>query len=180
MIGSLFIWLFGCPFFTGATSAAYAQANGDNRLHVQADKLVSQSKSNYIHFEGNVVVTLETTRIESDELRVFYNQLSGGEGSVNRDNIEKIVASGHVQIDTENRSATCDQAVYRTETEILVLTGDLVEIKSENNFVTGKKITFNQKTGEIIIDGNTSQRVNAIIYQGRKNAGQSQPERDTP
>jgi lipopolysaccharide transport protein LptA len=84
------------------------------------------------------------------------------------EDIEKVVASGQVRIAMENRIAHCEQAVYRPDSQTLVLTGKSVEIQSENNVVTGSRITFNQKTGEIIVDGAPEQRVNAVIHQVEK------------
>lgn len=186
LLGLLAGLLWG-PFLTVRMPAAYGQtekqaapeAEGKN-VHVQADKLVSGQEANYIHFMGNVTVTLENTRIWSRELKVYYNQLSGGDANVSQENIKKIVAIGDVRIDTENRTATCDKAVYRTATEILVLTGDSVKIKSETNSITGNKITFNQKTGEITVDGDPAQRVNAIIEQGKEEMLTPQTENQSP
>jgi len=175
------------PFLTLRMPAVCAQAEkkapleeGGNNVHVQADKLVSGQEADYIHFMGNVTVTLENTRIWSRELKVYYDPQSGGDANVSRENIKKIVATGDVRIDTENRTATCDKAVYRAATEILVLTGESVKIKSESNSITGNKITFNRKTGEIVVDGDPAQRVNAVIEQGKEEMMAPETESQAP
>ena len=175
LLPGLFAGLLWGPFSAPRMPAAYAQAEnqaaagaGGNNIHVQADKLVSGQEADYIHFMGSVNVTLENTRIRSRELKLYYNQLDRGAAHLSQENRKKNVAIGDVRIDTETRTATCDQAVYRTATQILVLTGDSVKIKSETNSITGNKITFNRKTGEIVVDGDPAQRVNAVIQQGKE------------
>ena len=179
--------LLWAPFAALRTPAAYGQAEeqaaaetGGKNVHVQADKLVSGQEADYIHFMGNVTVTLENTRIWSRELKVYYDPQSGGDANVSRENIKKIVATGDVRIDTENRTATCDKAEYRAATEILVLTGESVKIKSESNSITGNKITFNRKTGEIVVDGDPAQRVNAVIEQGKEEMMAPETESQAP
>mgnify|MGYP006289208889 CR=1 FL=1 len=158
-------WLM--PGFAEA-SPENETAAGSNKLHIRADKLVSRQESNYIQFMGNVEVDVANANIKSSELRVFYAKQTGAESSMTREDIEKVVASGQVRIAMENRIAHCEQAVYRPDNQTLVLTGKSVEIQSENNVVTGSRITFNQKTGEIIVDGAPEQRVNAVIHQIEK------------
>ncbi len=152
----------------------------ENKIHVRADKLVSQRNSNYILFTGNVDVEMGTTRIRSSELKVFYKQAPAADAPAAESNIDKIVARKDVRIDMENREATCEKAVYRADVRRLVLTGEAVVIRSENNSITGRKITFNQESGEIIVDGEGGQRVNAIIHQGDGNILEPQTEEKNP
>jgi len=176
LIFRIFLFLLAtCPISAAWLMPACAQtapdtdtpaANGN--LHIRADKLVSQQASNYIQFIGNVEVDVANAKIESSELRVFYQNQSSAGASMTQENLDKVVAIDDVRITMENRTARCDQAVYHPGKQILVLTGESVEIKSENNVVTGSKITYNQKTGEIIVDGDPEQRVNAIIHQIEK------------
>lgn len=163
-----------------AATARAEDAAAENKIHIRADKLVSQRKSNYILFTGNVDVEMETTRIRSSELKVFYKQAPAADAPATEGNIDKIVASKDVRIDMDNRQATCEKAVYRADDRILVLTGNEVVIRSENNSITGRQITFNQETGEIIVDGEGGQRVNAIIHQGDGNILEPQTEEKGP
>ena len=155
-------WLL-CAY--AGVSEDAAPAGQTSNLHIRADKLVSQREVNYIHFMGNVRVDMDQTQIKASDLKVFYEQLPSAGASMTDDNIKKIVASGNVRINFDNRTAQCDQAVYRTDTQTLVLTGETVEVASGNNSITGSKITFNQATGQIIVDGTPDQRVNAIIHR---------------
>lgn len=170
--GSLVASLIGPGFMITAYAELPADADHgteSNKIHIRADKLVSQRESNYIHFMGDVKVDVDQTKINSSELKVFYEQMPSAGSSVANNNINKIVASGNVTIDFDNRSAKCDQAVYQTETQTLILTGEKVAVMSENNSITGDKITFNQKTGQITVDGTPEQRVNAVIHRVENN-----------
>lgn len=164
--------LVACLIGPWLVFTAYAELPADadpgtesNRIQIRADKLVSQRDSNYIHFMGDVQVDMDQTKINSSDLKVFYEQMPSAGSSVTGSNINKIVASGNVTIDFDNRNAKCDQAVYQTETQTLTLTGEKVAVMSESNSITGDKITFNQKTGQITVDGTPEQRVNAIIHR---------------
>ncbi|MFP4225335.1 MAG: lipopolysaccharide transport periplasmic protein LptA [Desulfobacterales bacterium] len=167
--------IFICLLTGWLISAAYADtqsadetAPANNKLHIRADKLVSLQESNYIQFTGNVEVDMPDATITSNKLRIFYEKGASGESAMAAENVEKVVAIEDVRINMDNRTAHCEKAVYHPEKQELVLTGKTVEIKSENNVVSGSKITFNQKTGEIIVDGAPEQRVNAIIHQIEK------------
>lgn len=153
---------------------------GNNRIHIRADKLVSLRNSNYIQFTGDVDVALENTRIQSAALKVFFKQAPSGDAPATENNIEKIVANGNVRINMGNRKATSGKAVYQTDTQILVLTGKDVTISSENNSITGSQITFDQRSGEIIVDGDGGQRVNAVIHQNNGNILNPQTEEESP
>ncbi|MDZ7830463.1 MAG: LptA/OstA family protein [Desulfobacterales bacterium] len=171
-------WLISAAWLSVAyaeTQSADETAPANNKLHIRADKLVSLRESNYIQFTGNVEVDMSDATIKSNKLRIFYEKGDADESAMAAENIEKVVAIENVRINMENRTAHCDKAVYHPEKQVLVLTGKTVEIKSENNVVSGSKITFNQKTGEIIVDGAPEQRVNAIIRQIEKRR-QTKPE----
>lgn len=181
----LLLVLFCLAFAPRGAAATAPEAQGpdsgrENRLHVQADKLVSLRESNYIHFSGDVDVETDDTRIRSAELKVYFSRLPSGGAGMSGEDVEKIVASGNVRIDMDNRTATCEQAVYRTDTQILVLTGGLVKIKSEGNRISGGRITFHRRTGEIIVDGADGQRVNAIIQQSEQGLLKPKTESGSP
>lgn len=150
------------------TQSADKTAPAQNKLHIRADKLVSLQELNYIQFTGNVEADMPDATIKSSKLRIFYEKQDADESAMTPENLKKVVAIDNVRITMENGTAHCEKAVYHPEKQVLVLTGKKVEIKSENNVVTGSKITFNQKTGEIIVDGAPEQRVNAIIHQIEK------------
>ena len=79
-----------------------------------------------------------------------------------------MVSNGNVIIKFDDRVATSDRAVYMTETKILILTGPGSTIKSENNSVTGEKITLYRDDGRIIVESDSEKQVKAIFQSGDK------------
>lgn len=138
-------------------------------LQITADSLVASQKKQHVVFSGRVVAIYELTTITSDKLQVFYND-QADEEAFSKSSIKKIIASGNVHIELEGKTADCDQAVYLTNSNSLVLTGEETRLKSEKSFITGNKITIFQDTGQIIVDGNDDQRVNAVFQPNEKNS----------
>jgi lipopolysaccharide transport protein LptA len=138
-------------------------------LNITADSLVASQKNQHIVFSGRVVAIYELTTITSDKLQVFYND-QVDDDNFSKASVRKIIASGNVHIELEGKTADCDQAVYLTNSNSLVLTGEETRLKSENSFITGNKITIYQDTGQIIVDGSEGKRVNAVFQPDEKNS----------
>jgi lipopolysaccharide export system protein LptA len=143
---------------------------GNGTIHITSDKLISDNKAGYAEFIGNVKATQEDTVITSDRLKIFYkkNFVNKGPLSVSEESIHKIVAKGNVEIKFDNRVATAQQAVYNTETMVLVLSGNNSKIISENDSISGEKITFYRTDGRINVESGGEKRVEAVFYSGQK------------
>jgi lipopolysaccharide export system protein LptA len=142
----------------------------DQKIHITADKLISDNKVDYAEFIGNVRATQEDTVITADSLKIFVkknpdNKSTPGGGM---DSINKIIASGNVKINFDNRVAVTRQAVYNTETGILVLSGDNSRIISGKDSISGEKITLHRTTGRITVESGKEKRVEAVLYSGEK------------
>jgi len=138
-------------------------------LHISADRLVANQNNQHVIFSGNVVALYELTTITSDKLKVIYSDQADRE-KLNQASVKKIIASGNVHIVLEGKTATCDQAVYLTSSNSLVLTGEETRLQSGNNFITGNKITIFQNTGQIIVNGSNDKRVNAVFQPDSQNS----------
>lgn len=163
-ISIFLILVFSWPVY-GMTQADPGSATDGttNKLRITADRLVSDTETNYIIFSGNVTTVYEDTVILSDQLKVFHQGMAEGQNRMGEENIIKIVATGHVSIRFGDRTALCDQAVYTAETKTIVLTGEDTRIQSGTDYITGKKITIDRNKGRITVDGNSDQRVNAVF-----------------
>ena len=137
------------------------------KLHITADSLVASQNNQLVIFTGHVIVLYELTTITSDKLQVYYSDQVDKE-QLNNASIKKIIASGNVQIELEGKTAKCDQAIYRTSSNSLILTGEETRLQSANNYITGNKITIYQNTGRIIVDGSDEKRVNAVFLPEEK------------
>jgi len=163
---------WGVAFMTPLTFAentpqAQDQSEGE-KIHITADRLTTDTEARWADFIGNVRAIQGTTVLTSDRLKIFYKQLSKAdqEEGPNEASIERIIANGHVKLKFENRLAVSEQAVYISDTRVLVLTGPNSKITSGNNSVSGQKITLYREDGRIIVEGGTKDRVEAVFYSG--------------
>ncbi len=142
----------------------------NEKIHITADKLISDNEAKYTEFIGNVRAVQGDTVITADKLKIFYKR-----GMDNKKNppagdesIKKIVANGNVQIKFDNRVAVTQQAVYITETRVLVLSGADSKIISGNDSISGEKITLYRTDGRIKVESGKEKRVEAVFYSGEK------------
>jgi lipopolysaccharide export system protein LptA len=143
---------------------------GNGAIHITSDKLISDNKAGYAEFIGNVKATQDDTVITSDRLKIYYKKNIANKEplSVSEESIHKIVAKGNVEIKFDNRVATAQQAIYNTETMVLVLSGNNSKIISENESISGEKITFYRIDGRINVESGNKKRVEAVFYSGQK------------
>jgi len=132
-------------------------------LNITSDTLLSDRNSQFVLFSGNVVAVYGDKTIHSDNLKVTYLDVPKSKSGFNDGKIDKIIATGNVVIKFENKTAYCDKAIYTQETQTIVLTGKDTRIQSDDNYITGEKITVRQLTGQVIVDGNPEKRVNAVF-----------------
>ena len=153
----------------------------NNKIHISADKLISSIETGYIEFVGNIRATQKNTVINADKLKVFLKmERYNNKGITDKDSIQKIVADGNVKIWFDNRIATAEQAVYHTQTGILVLSGANSKVISGNDSIAGAKITLSRKNGRIQVESSDAKRVEAIIYpKERGKAENRQKENDS-
>ncbi len=145
-------------------------SGGNGAIHITSDKLISDNKAGYAEFIGNVKATQDDTVITSDRLKIYYKKNIANKGplSVSEESIHKIVAKGNVEIKFDNRVATAQQAIYNTETMVLVLSGNNSKIISKNESISGEKITFYRIDGRINVESGNKKRVEAVFYSGQK------------
>jgi lipopolysaccharide export system protein LptA len=135
-------------------------------IHVQADKLVANTQALQAEFSGNVRVTQGATVIASDRLRIHFASGAAGaqkEGEIT-ESIEKIVASGNVQIRFENGLAVTQEAVYNIEANLFVLTGDGTTVTSGKNTISGRRIILDRSNGQVTVERGDNSRVEAVFY----------------
>ena len=182
----ILLTIIGVVLYAAAGRSQNETADGvrptdENTLHITSDRLTTNQREFNVTFSGHVQAVYGGTTIISDELKIFY--LGGADSQpkeqLNKDKIDKIVASGHVTIHFEDKTAYCDEAVYTSKTKTIVMTGKDVRIQSKDDYIKGDKITFEQATGQIVVEGDPEKRVNAVFkpekgsidFTGKKNDG---------
>lgn len=133
----VFSFLLFFSFFLSDVSAEQNDWKKDQGkdlpLMVTSDRMVSSQKENKIFFYGNVVVVRSDVTLHSDELEVYNNP--------EKNKTEKIIARGHVVIDSKGRHAVGQEATYYEVTQRIILTGD-PKAWEDNNEITGDEMIF--------------------------------------
>jgi len=102
---------------------------------ITAERIEFDNKEGVILFDENVLVDDEQFVMRSDRLLVFM------EGT---NDVQQIMAVGNVSITNDNRSASCEKAVYTKKSGQIVMTGHarLMRQGDQGGEVTGNRITF--------------------------------------
>ena len=119
-----------------ASKAAKANpATPGREAVITAERIEFDNKEGVILFDENVLVDDEQFVMRSDRLLVFM------EGT---NDVQQIMSVGHVSITNQNRSASCDKAVYTKKSGQIVMTGNarLMREGDQGGEVTGNRITF--------------------------------------
>ena len=137
-----------------------------NRIHITADRLVTDSNQKKAEFIGNVKAIQGTTLITSDRLTVFYREGLGDDEPVQAqsDAITKILAQKNVRIVFQEQTALAARAEYIAEKRIVILTGSDSKIIQGNNSISGSKIILYLDDGRVHVEGGNGKRVEAIFY----------------
>ena len=106
-------------------------------------KLILNYKEKIANFFDNVLVKNQQGTLKSDKLTVFF--------AVNGEDIEKMIATGHVFIDQKEHQAEGQRAEYFTKESKLILTGDPI-IKKGANYYSADKITIDTKTDKVYFE----------------------------
>ena len=154
---------------------SFAFAEGEDlkknkKIYITADKLIAESEAKYAEFIGNVRAVQEDTVITADRLKIFYKKVEDNNKNLTSDegSIEKIVSSGNVIINFDDKVAVAEHAVYTSETGVLVLTGPNSKVTSGTNFVSGEKITLYRAEDRMTVESGNKKRVEAVFYSKEK------------
>ena len=152
----------------------------EKKIRITADRLVGSYDRNYAEFTGNVEAVYGNFIIKSDSLKIYYKRDPEKKENpkASKESIDKIIATGNVKIWADGKKATTQQAVYTTDTMVLVLTGENSTVTSNKNYVSGSKITINRSKNTVKVESSVKNRVKALFYSTKELS--SQPDPDTP
>jgi lipopolysaccharide export system protein LptA len=148
------------------TSPESNKSKDQNRIHITADTLITNTNEKNAEFIGNVKATQGTTIITSDRLKVFYREQPEvqQQPAADTDVISRIIAEGNVKIVFDNQVATTEHADYLADKRIVILSGVDTKIISGNNSISGNKITLFRDDGRIQVESGKEKRVEAFFY----------------
>jgi len=123
------------------------------KIHITSQRLISDHAKNVAEFIGDVHASQGETQISADSLKIFFSKKSGDDEASPAQSLDKLVATGNVEIKFDNRLAVARQAVYITAQRVLILNGPGARITSGENTIAGETITFYRADGRFIVDG---------------------------
>lgn len=136
-------------------------------IQIEADRLEVRDEEKLAIYQGNVTVRQGDTLLKSAELHVFYSGGGQGAGAAPSASLQRIIANGRVIVQSQNKTASGDEAVFEMADETITLTGNVV-LTEDENIVRGDKLVVNLKSGEAQMQGG---RVQTILVPGRMQDG---------
>ncbi|MBL4813264.1 MAG: lipopolysaccharide transport periplasmic protein LptA [Rhodobacteraceae bacterium] len=129
------------------------RADPDAAVEVSADQLRVDQDSGEAVFTGNVVIGQGTMRIAAGQVRIIYDEATGG--------IASLQATGGVTFVTETEAAEAQSAVYDLTAGLLTLSGDVL-LTQGASALSADRMVVNLRTGSATMEG----RVRTVFAQG--------------
>ena len=127
--------------------------SGDEPVQVDGDRLEVLEDQGLAVFEGNVRVVQGPTVLRTGKLVIHYARGSEGSLTTGGAQIERLEASGGVNIQSENRVATGERGTFDMASEMLTLSGDRVTLSEDGNVATGCKLTVDMRANRSRLEG---------------------------
>jgi lipopolysaccharide transport protein LptA len=124
-------------------------------LQVEARTMVFDFRQGRLEYEGAVRIRHGDVRMNSDQLMVTFEPENPSE-------LQRIEASGNVQVLHETETATGHLAVYDPARATITLTGN-AQLGSGPNTVKGEKVIVFLDEGRAVVEGGPSGPVRAHI-----------------
>ena len=162
-LGLMLVSLMVSTAMAGSDPPAGKAADPEaKKIHITADRLISNTTDNHAEFTGNVKARQGETQIQADSLKMIFSGKSASRNASPAQSLEKLVADGNVEIKFDNRLAVARQAVYITAQRMLILSGE-ASVTSGDNTIAGETITFYRDDGRFTVEGGPKGRVQAVI-----------------
>lgn len=127
--------------------------SGDEPVQVDGDRLEVIEDEGMAVFEGNVRVVQGDTVLRTGRLVIRYAR--GGDGSLATGGaqIDRLEASGGVNIQTATQVATGETGTYDMASEVLTLSGKRVTLSEDGNVATGCLLTVDMRANRSRLEG---------------------------
>jgi len=145
-------------------------------VHIEADRMESDQKTESVLFVGNVEAHQADLAIKADRMTVFYQRGTTGNSATNNKAevatraIDRLTANGTIEIVKLQWTATGDQLEYISRDRKIILTGN-TKVWQDNNLVTGDRIVLYLDEGKSVVERKSSgegERVKAFFYPDSK------------
>ncbi len=158
------------------TSVAWAQSSSglgltaDKPVQINGDTFEILEDQALAIFTGSVVVVQDDTVLRTSKLTIHYEQNgenSGASISSGGADIERLVATGGVNIQSGLQTATGDVGTYDMKSEIMVLSGERVTLSEDGTVATGCKLTVTTADNRAKLEGCSSSSRPTVLIQPR-------------
>lgn len=119
--------------------------NSDAPVNYAADRIELQDKQNRVVLSGNVDITQADLRLRAARTTVAYTD----EGSLK---IQRIDATGGVQVTRGDQSANGDVAIYDFNRRIITMVGNVTLRRGSDN-LNGGRLVIDLASGVASVDG---------------------------
>lgn len=123
--------------------------SSDQPIQFEAESLEVREQDRLAIFSGSVVVRQNETVLKTNKLTVFYAGENTGEGA---QQVRKLEADGKVLVSSGPQTASGDAAVFDTEANTIVVTGNVVLTQGEN-VIRGPRLVININSGQAKMEG---------------------------
>jgi len=130
------------------------QADAAETITINSDRMELDQKKNTVIYSGNVVTVRGSVIMKSDTLTATFNP--------EMKRLSAVVAEGNLEVTQGDRIATGAKAVFNSEDNSVVITGDPV-IRQGNSQISGCRIIMFINEDRGVVDGGC-QRVKAVIF----------------
>jgi lipopolysaccharide transport protein LptA len=145
-----------------------AFSKGAGRILFSTDDLLMDIENNFAELRGNVRIVQDDLTITADTVKVLFSGDISGKDTAAMDGaaFQQIVARGHVSLTFDNKTAFADLAVYHTERQVLVLSGEDTTVMMGDSSITGTQITLHRIDGRIEVEAKGETRVEGVFFSG--------------
>lgn len=175
-LAHIFVMVFVlCPPVTSQAAEAAKVDFSREPVHIEADRMESDQKTESVLFVGNVEAHQADLSIKADRMTVFYQRAAAAASAANKAQeatraIDRLTANGSVEIVKQQWTAVGDQLEYFSRDRKIILTGN-TKVWQDNNLVTGDRIVLYLDEGKSVVERKSSgegERVKAFFYPETK------------
>ena len=123
--------------------------SSDEPIQFEAESLEVREQDRQAIFTGNVVVRQNQTVLKTAQLVVYYVGEGTGEGA---QQVRRLEADGNVLVTSGPQTASGEKAVFDTEANTIVVTGNVVLTQGEN-VIRGPRLVININSGQARMEG---------------------------
>lgn len=168
-LGFLLPSLFQPPALSGQSNRK-PRIDGDQPIHIVADRLDAYSEKRMVVFSGNATATQGARTIRADRLTLYYKEgKKPGGGTAGEPegmgNVDRVEATGNVTVTEGERIVTGETAVFDQDARKITMTGNAV-MREGANVIKGDRIVVFLDENRGVVDSAGNGRVSATIYPG--------------